>query len=852
MVNDLKIKKYWVITLLMLFCSLNSFAQECEYSWSRNGQIYVANNTYGDSAGAFLNTPTNVTFGRYNSPVPGLNYQWNLYEANGTLVQTGSNIDFPITLTKLETYKIKLVVSDTEGCTTYEQNVTARNLSACVVPATDRYEGYLDIQMPWYGIGVNVEAELRLNNPFDYSDSKFTFNWKLYNPDGTLNKTSTEPALLVTLTEVQEYKIELEIKDLAGCSTTFTKLITPLDTCTYTSGEREGYIATDNNPDNTDLKVNIDESNNFTFYSYGNPAESFTYQWEVFNSKGISIATSDLPVFPLTLTKGGFYSLHVKVTDPVNGCETENIKEIQCLITNSCTNDNLKSQKVLELYQDLLVDLLARSIQGETDAQINASEPTAEFIALKPYITNGPKDKIYNYASIVYNFSEGSYVPGVIGAHFSFSADRDYDVIVKIGWEIGRDYDPKYITISQLKTSIREALTTDLSQYISSEEFIMSCLASPTRSASKTMERMSTNDSELNIDCDYGSHIRHIDFCPGTGATCDPSIVGYIATNDHNLTTTEETILTFHTDVPNLTYTWSILTEKGEVINMSQPDITIPYKYTFPYEGSYIIKVTAKDQTGCSSTFSLYGVVQDTHCENIPYSFLFETTTANLNYIWTAADDNGNVINTATNQTGKFTFTPVLPGYYDITLSTSGDENCQTAFSKRIFISSCGGGNEVSCTRDNALTPKVLRLFIELVTKLVSTPNGTDVNVYAQTEIAAFAPYTLGSDAKIYKFMNAPTYIYFSFTDGGQIDVTLPKSATGTITGIDLSRFYNPQGITKVTTSFSDGTSNTATGEVHNINFCPAAECIPITGVINIVKRGSTQASKKLNSSSKI
>lgn len=841
MVNDLKIKKYWIITLCMVFCSLASFAQECTDSWNRSGEIYFKNDVYGDPKGTLINTGVNITYGKYGNPISGLTYEWKLYDANGTLLNSGNNINFPILLTKAEDYKVTVKVTNSQGCSYTEKTITGRDPNACIVPAEDRFQGSFRIETYWQGIPLHVETPMVLSNPSGYDSSKFTFKWKLYNAAGSLITTGTQPSFPVTFTSIEEYRIELEAKDLRGCITNLTQLVTPIEPCIYNSGERSGYIATDKSPYDNGLEIYANESNNLSFYSYGKPAEDFTYKWELFNPKGVSISTSEEASFPMTLPSGGEYELHLKITDPSNGCETDMVQGIVCLITDSCTNDNPKSQKVKALYEDLLVNLISRSIQGETDAQINASAPTAEFTALKPYITNGPKDKIYNYVSTA-RPDEGGTIE-ITEVRFSFSPGRDYDVNALLGW--GISYDSKKTSIANLQTAIRDSLYTDLGQYMTSEQFITSC-----KSRYSGGDKMSKKKDGYDLEyCDFGSQIRHIDFCPGTGVTCDPAIIGFIDSRSQTVFTHEDVPFKFTTTVTNLTYSWAVALESGEIINTSDPDITVPYIYKFKYEGTYFVTVTAKDPTGCSKTFSRLISVRDTHCENMPYTFKFETADTILNYEWKATDTSGHIVNTQSNTNGTYTFTPTEAGNYEISLATTNAENCVTVFSKYVQITSCGG-NPVSCTENSPMTPKVHTLFINLINKLVSTPNGTNVNSYARNEIIALASYTTSSRARIFNFVNTNTAVSFSFTqNGASNDVFLPKSASGTISGIDLSKYFGSQQTTQVITNYSDGSNNPADGFVRNIDFCPAADCLPAIGQMTIIPSNGASKSSTGNRS---
>jgi len=816
-----------------------SIRPDCSYSWDRSGEISVQSESYGDNSGAFINTTTNLTFGKgYGSPVRGLSYKWNLYDANGSLVTTANTLLFPITLTKYESYKVTLTVSDSSGCSFYEKTITARNPNACVVPSTERFQGQLNISIPdWRGVAINIESVLQVSNINGYKESDFTFIWKLYNASDALLNSGDQPTFPITLTSIQEYKVVLEIKDKRGCTTTYTKLITPLDTCKFTERDREGYIATETSSSNNTIGVYENELTNFGFNSYGNPAESFTYEWELFNSKGVSIGQSDLSIYPFTFTAGGMYKINVRVTDPTNGCYSDYTQDIQCFITSSCTNSNSRSQKVKALYDDLLVSLISRSIQGETDAQINASAPSAEFLALKPYITTGPKDKIYNYVSIPREYTSENGRPKIRGARFSFAPNREYDVEALIGWGIG--YSPQKSTVKELYTSIRDSLYTDLSQYFTPNEFLISC-KSRGGGESRSQRRAS---SALDY-CDYGSQIRFIDFCPGLENTCDPAIVGHIKLPANTIFTSEDYLYTFETTVPNLTYTWTVTTENGEIIGNSEPDIITPFTYNFKYEGFYIIKLIAKNPSGCTAIYKAIITVRDNHCANKPYNFKFESAETNLSYIWNVTNnDNGNIVDTARNATNTYTFTPTLAGNYEIRLTTNNAAECATIFYKYIQITSCGGS--VSCTQNNPLTVKVHRLFMDLINKLVSTPNGTDVNVYAKNEIAGLRPYTLGTEAKIYNFINNSEQLSFSFSNNSQSDVILPKSTSGSITSIDLGNYKSSQESTTITTNYSEGSSNTTIGKVRNIDFCPAKECTPIVGTLKFVNTSAPTAVEK-------
>ncbi|QSB27668.1 hypothetical protein [Flavobacterium sp. CLA17] len=336
-------------------------------------------------------------------------------------------------------------------------------------------------------------------------------------------------------------------------------------------------------------------------------------------------------------------------------------------------------------------------------------------------------------------------------------------------------------------------------------------------------------------------------------APCSP-IRGTFTTTEKFYTNSESSF-TFNTTATGLTYEWSIATAAGVPVNVAPATTKASYSYTFSEGGDYEMKLIAKDTYGCTTTFTKpIQVIVERYCANEPINFGFETSTPGLTYTWNSSDASGTIVHTATNTTGLYTFIPQLGGEYEVELIVKTATSCKTLFTKNITVEDCTP--IVSCTVNNPLTQKVHSLFINLITKLVNTPNGTDANVYARNEIIALSSYVAGTTNSIYNFSNSNAAVTFSFSqNGAENDVYIPKSASGTITTIDLSKYFGAQGTTAVTTNYSNG-SNGSGGYVRNIDFCPIAECIPITGVINIVKKATAQAKKtgqsSTNSSSKI
>lgn len=154
---------------------------------------------------------------------------------------------------------------------------------------------------------------------------------------------------------------------------------------------------------------------------------------------------------------------------------------------NSCTLTNPYSLQMRTLFENLLKSVITRKINGETDAQINGSNP-AELIAIQPYITNGGGNKIYNFVSTVNAQNK------ITSIKFSFSSNSSNDVTFLE--EKGLNYNPEvgYVDPSYLKI--------DTTLYSSPDEYLTTCR--------KTLDTSGTVIS----DCNSKTQVKHIDFCP--------------------------------------------------------------------------------------------------------------------------------------------------------------------------------------------------------------------------------------------------------------------------------------------------------------------------------------------------
>lgn len=320
--------------------------------------------------------------------------------------------------------------------------------------------------------------------------------------------------------------------------------------------------------------------------------------------------------------------------------------------------------------------------------------------------------------------------------------------------------------------------------------------------------------------------------------TC-PTLQGSITSDADKFHTNAESSFAFESTATGLTYEWSVTPANGTATSNTLNS----YTHTFTEAGDYEVKLVATDANGCSTTFTKTVKVEDRYCDNEPIDFAFNTTETNLIYNWTSTDSFGNIVHRETNATGLYTFTPQVGGEYVIELVASSATSCKTLFSKNVIVDQCTP--YISCTKDNPLSPEIHRLFINLIGKLASTPTGTDVNIYAHKEIAAVAPYTADLRAKIYNFTNTNEAVSFSFSaTAAENEIYIPKSASGSITAINLEKYKDALTSTIVATSYTSGTINKSDGHVRNIDFCPKElSCVSHIALV-VDESGSLDASE--------
>lgn len=394
--------------------------------------------------------------------------------------------------------------------------------SACVIEPSDR-GGY--IQTPSGGVKVNAPSFFELSYT-NSSSEVYTYIWSVFNSQNSLITTGTDASFTFSFPTLEEYKVQLEITDQNGCITTYIENITPLDECTYTENDRAFGIMAPGDYSNYTTLLNINQTYDLTatFWSRQGDYQNLTYNWSFYNPDGTLEATGTNPVFPITLAVPGYHKVVLSVTDNINGCTTTNFKIIGSLISNSCTEQNSKSDTIKNLLTNLTKKLIARSLMGETDVQINNNQNQDDFNSLKPYLKNSIGNKLYNYTTVYHAFNEGS----IADVKFSFSPESQYDVHFAFRYGIYPFY-PEYETVEQLYQRVEYALYINTSQYISFDEYLNSCYVTIGGRMSNTSAPVFSPD-----DCYTKSEIRYVDFCPSNCGDPITGIIKIIKTNSYS------------------------------------------------------------------------------------------------------------------------------------------------------------------------------------------------------------------------------------------------------------------------------------------------------------------------------
>ncbi len=280
----------------------------------------------------------------------------------------------------------------------------------------------------------------------------------------------------------------------------------------------------------------------------------------------------------------------------------------------------------------------------------------------------------------------------------------------------------------------------------------------------------------------------------------------------------------------NLKYKWSAVTTENVELDSKSDDTTGNYSYTFTNPGSYTIKAEVTDEKGCITTFTKSITVVDCQplCINRPINFSFDTTSSNLSYEWyTTKEGSTQQLNPITNTTGQYSFTPTSSGIYTVYLKASKNSECVFEFTKVITVEKCE--DFISCTKNNLNTPKIKTIFKTLVNKLLTLPAETITDGYTCDELKALEFYIKDKKPAIFNFVRDTQqgFVAFSFTDHPEYDVKIALNGN-TVADFNLDDYENNETITKLTTT----PSSNIISYVNHIDFCSELYCISHVAIV--------------------
>jgi len=437
---------------------------------------------------------------RFDTESTSLNYKWTITtpDSSTTEISTDQNA-FYYFQSEPGTYKVTLEVSDSNGCSVVHEKIY-KLVYNC---DWSTYSGEI------LNMNYLYNENILLNGPntfqfYPYSGtdlSQMSLLWELLNSDDQIIDSATTEEFTFKPTTLGYYTLRFQTTDKNGCINQFSTALKSVDSCIYSDEKLDGFIALDDEDPIEVPTIEINQTKELSFHPYQETTTIYTYKWEIFNANDQLIDFGNQETKSLTLPSAGFYKVSVDIENGA-GCILHFSKPVRCLIQNSCTTENPKSEIVKKVYKNLLKNLIVRSLSGETDSQINASRATTEFTALKPYITNGIKDKIYNYTTT--RDSQGK----LTNIRFSFSPDRDYDAQVSVTKGIWNYEQYSDETIRQFSLRIESEIYIDLSQFTSSDNYLISCY---NQKAQITTQAKFALESK---DCYHESEVRYIDFCP--------------------------------------------------------------------------------------------------------------------------------------------------------------------------------------------------------------------------------------------------------------------------------------------------------------------------------------------------
>lgn len=653
----------------------------------------------------YANENTSIYF---NSTDADLHCKWTFYNPDNTIYDSFSGNYFYISFENIGNHRVTVDITDINGCTA-SYNKTFSVIQDCRKEANIYTSDYNNLEP----VLPNTEVSVLLD-PRNFNLNGMLQDWEFTNPSGEIITTGSGNIFNVTPTTIGNYKINVKITDpVTGCINNFSKILQSVDQCTFTDKNRFAYISQDGGYaySNMALYYNLNDTVNFGLYRpwYNDTGKVFNLEWSLYSPNSELISTSNEVQFPITLTSPGFYKLVANVIDPDTGCSTQLTRSISSMIQGSCTETNERSYHIQDLVTNLVKRLIIRSVVGETDAQINANSVSDEFTALKPFITNSPKDKVYNFVTTRNEYDRLSNVT------FSFSPDRTSDI--HISFRDGLNL--TNTDLNYLENRIRDFIIIDLSQYVSSDQYLGSC------SLNYPSNRNQAKSIIEPDGCFFSSEIKNINFCP---PPCT-SITGTLKQSTPEVFVNRNTNFSFETTAADLSYKWTFYNLGNQT---STVYTTSSVDKTYTQQGSYNISLEITDSNGCITSFDKTVVVTlNTNCTPISgtiktstpdvfvgrnTNFSLETTATDLSYKWTFTQSNESTIFT----TKTVDYIYIQPGTNNVILEVTDSNGCKSTFQKLVEL-------KTGSTLCNDVT-QFGRAFVQV---------GTDTNLYKSATVSA-------------------------------------------------------------------------------------------------------------------
>lgn len=394
-----------------------------------------------------------------------------------------------------------------------------------------------------------------LNFSFTSTTPNLKYRWKLLDYENHLIDSQTGQVFTTVMYE--KNRLELEVTNENGCKTTFTKEFKfEKGNAVNNSQYRDGYIL-----GNT-FNICFGDKTDLSFDRY-NFDKNLTYKWVLVNSNDEIVESSTNLTYSPTLNSKGWNMVKLFITDEY-GYTTKHTVMMYVTMCSSCTLTNVKSDNIKDLFKKLVKNLLLRSLNGETDQQITGSSPV-DLQLLKPYITNGIADKIYNYKTTRNEENE------ITSLEFSFAPNRAYDVYVA-------SHQQGYYLYDEEETIDDEKIHTDILQYENYNDYFITCWQC----------ECPASVPESKIGCPEGSSVRYVNFCP---------------TEEEGTCVDQPITVSFETTSTNVTYHW-YATKEGSSQKLNEiTNTTGSYTYTPTTPGKYTVQLEAYQSAECKFEF---------------------------------------------------------------------------------------------------------------------------------------------------------------------------------------------------------------------------------------------------------